>query len=164
VRAHATACSGPTPLCPVCSRSINSCRVRRRVAMLLSSSQITLPQSAQRCSRTGLEARKTKPPPLLPRSAACTNPRLCAAAGPNCRPHILSVCSLLTLVWPRNHVRRPPPVSHTCAKVRSHRSLRQRFNCRPLLPRTRRRLARNACSCSIGLSVQRRIFCRRSGI
>src|ERR1039457_7336339 len=46
------------------------------------------------------------------------------------------VCSsdLLTLVCPRTHARRPPPVSQTCAKVRSHRSLRQRFNARPLLP------------------------------
>src|SRR5260221_9317452 len=92
---------------------------------------------------------------LKPQTLRSSNPKLNAAH--------LNVCDLLTFVCPRSQLRRPPPVSHTCANVRSHRSLRHRFNWRPLLARTRRRFARKASSYASGLLVQIRLFCRRSG-
>ena len=84
------------------------------------------------------------------------NPRLNAAHR--------STCDLVTFTSPRNQLRRPPPVSHTCAKVRSHRSLRHRFSRFPLSPRTRRRFALNAASNSGAFFIHTRFFCFRSGI
>jgi hypothetical protein len=60
---------------------------------------------------------------------------------------------LCTFCIPLNHVRLPPPVSHTWANVRSHLSLRLGFNRLPLSPLTRLRFARNAFSYSAGLPI-----------
>src|SRR5260370_6891302 len=73
---------------------------------------------------------------LKPQTLRSSNPKLNAAH--------LNVCDLLTFVCPRSQLRRPPPVSHTWANVRSHRSLRHRFNCRPLLSRPRLRFPHTA--------------------
>src|ERR1043166_8658502 len=106
---------------------------------------------------------KNKAAPTASAFRGLQYPKTFRSSSPRLYAVHLRVCALLTLMIPRSQLRRPPPVSHTCAKVRSHRSLRQRFNLRPLSERTRRRLARNASSYSAGLSVQQRLFCRPSG-
>lgn len=71
---------------------------------------------------------------------------------------------LATFIRPRSHVRRPPPVSHTCAKLRSTSSLR--FFCSRLLrsPFTRRRLAPVATGHDSGLSAHVRFPRSGSGM
>src|SRR5262249_34361929 len=92
-------------------------------------------------SQESQRARPVSPPPATlqalglppPNSFRISSPRLCAATCTTYR--------LLTLTNPRSQVRRPPPVSHTWAKLRSTNSLR--LFCKRLLlaPRVRRRLA-----------------------
>lgn len=93
----------------------------------------------------------------VPGSLRRIRPRLCAAA-------FTSWC-LRTFAKPRNHVRRPPPVSQTCAKLRSLR-LRcspfprpgqfRRRNEQFLLPVIRPLSQRHNPASSRGRSLQRR--------
>ena len=121
-------------------------------------------RSSKAIAPTRSQNAKKKAPAVASALRGLHKPQPLRSSKPKLYAVHFSVCTLLTLCWPRNQLRRPPPVSHTCANVRSHRSLRHRFKRRPFCPRTRRRFARKAAWCLAGLSVQRRTFCRRSGI